>query len=51
MTKLIVIAIVLLYFIYAAMCLGQLLGIFKFTEKEITLGKLIFVPFYYWFKL
>lgn len=48
--RLIIGTIVLLWTIYCILVIGQLLNIWKITNEEIKIKKLL-IPFYYLFKL
>lgn len=48
MWRIIIVVAVLLYIVYMLMALSQSFGLVKFTNRKITVGRML-VPFYYWF--
>lgn len=48
--KILVFIAVILFLVYVILTLGQLFGLWKYTEKKITFKGLL-IPFYYWFNL
>lgn len=47
MWKAIVFVLFVLYVVYIVMAIGQAFGIVKFTNRKITVFRML-VPFYYW---
>ena len=50
MWKVLIYVFFTLYILHLFMALCQAFGLFKFTDKEITLPRML-TPFYYWFHL
>lgn len=48
MWRAIVIVLFLLYVVYLFMALGQAFNLIKFTNRKVTVGRML-IPFYYWF--
>lgn len=48
MWKVIILVLFVLYLVYLIMALGQAFGVLRFTNRKVTVGRML-IPFYYWF--